>query len=238
MVLSLLAGLALFAAILQTGYHYRDWIEANPGQAKAVGIAIAVAAMIVVVVAGHYGLRLYARIDPTTIHLRVRAKRQQKQAIAEHEARLTAMEADPALRVYALRMRAGGEYWTDAQIAYDLDKTKTECCRHLAPIEQAMRASGLRVRPIAERHVDARCTINEGWLRTLLAVPVDVTYSPDIFAAMRDANGYTRAADDVPNAELRCVACNSAIHMPGPHEAKPGTPIFPQPPTSPVELVR
>jgi hypothetical protein len=62
-----------------------------------------------------------------------------------------------ALRAGYAAMIGAGDYWSDAQIACDLDPGQLATCVHLAPTERADREAGLAPKPASSPlHVDAR----------------------------------------------------------------------------------
>ena len=74
--------------------------------------------------------------------------------------RIKRLDADPATRKYAKLMRTG-QYWTDAEIAYDRDPASLATCTHLQPVERAMRSAGLDVRVHFNAAIKAECRIDE-----------------------------------------------------------------------------
>jgi hypothetical protein len=102
---------------------------------------------------------------------------------------------------------------------YERDPRATACCEHLAPIESAMRATGLRVQPGGSGAAVASCCIDMEALAQKFSLPESVKYqewySPD------------RSGQDPPHALLYCAACESRLWVLHTGEALPGTPTFP-----------
>jgi hypothetical protein len=219
-ILALLAAIGLLGAMIGLGYLFRDQLEHAPsmgGLAKpiAFGVGLLIAAGFVL-----FGQR--RRLPPLTpgqLRQRQQLKADREAVAAAHAKRLAAMEADPDLRAYAARIRAG-EAWSDDQIAYDRDRTQTRTCAHLAPVERAMREAGLFVRLLLDRHVRAQCRIDEPALRSAMPLDASVTYSETI-----ELGG--RAYEDPPGAALLCNACRSSISVLAPWQWREETATFP-----------
>ena len=103
--------------------------------------------------------------------------------------------------------------------AYVRDPLAIACCRHLAPIESAMREAGVRVEPSGIKAAAAHCCIDMTLLAQRFALPGSVTYdevySPD------------RSELDPPHATLCCSACESRLWLVHVGAATPATPTFP-----------
>jgi len=112
-----------------------------------------------------------------------------------------------------------GQFWSDAQIAYDREPRRTETCAHLAPIERAMREAGLEVRYLADRCVTAACRIDEVGLAARFDLDPCVAYV-EFFRG-------DRAPEGLPAAHLACSRDRSVIQSLHPLEAKPGAVWFP-----------
>ena len=86
----------------------------------------------------------------------IRVRNEQRDIVAEHNARVAAYESDP----HAIA-----------------------CCEHLAPIESAMRRAGLRVQPGGQGSAGVNCCIDMDALARQFTVPESVQYhelySPD-----------------------------------------------------------
>lgn len=86
----------------------------------------------------------------------IRVRNEQRDIVAEHNARVAAYESDP----HAIA-----------------------CCEHLAPIESAMRRAGLRVQPGGQGSAGVDCCIDMDALARQFTVPesvqYDELYSPD-----------------------------------------------------------
>jgi len=158
-------------------------------------------------------------LNPIELHrLRARMRAEREAWEVERRRRIAQLSADPTRRKYATRIEAG-ETWNDAQIAYDLDPDATATCRHLRPVEAAMRAAGLEVRLIAPPQVRAPCRIDEPALWTQFEHPRSVSYLEMFLGG--------RAAEDDPVAYLRCEGCQATIDVLHPNLARGETPVFP-----------
>jgi len=158
-------------------------------------------------------------LNPVELHrLRTRMHAEREAWEVERRRRIAELSADPTRRKYAARIEAG-EAWNDAQIAYDLDPDATATCRHLRPVESAMRAAGLEVRLIAPPQVRAPCRIDEPALWSQFERPRSVSYLEMFLGG--------RAAEDDPVAYLRCEACQATIDVLHPDQTREGTPAFP-----------
>jgi hypothetical protein len=136
--------------------------------------------------------------------------------------RLARLAADPKTQKYA-RLIERGQAWSDEQIAYDLDRTRTATCIHLAPIEHAMRDTGLDVKFLIPAMVQSPCLIDEAELARKFAPLEPVRYVEYLSGE--------RSIEDPPNAVLNCSVCKSTIRVVHRVEANLQTPLFP-PPTS------
>ncbi|HEY9217074.1 MAG TPA: hypothetical protein VIO94_03425, partial [Phenylobacterium sp.] len=145
---------------------------------------------------------------------RRRLRREADALRAEHSARIAALASDPATSRYA-DMISGGEYWSDAQIAYDLDTGGAATCVHLQPLERAMRTAGLKVKLLGEGRVEARCRIDASRLE------------PGPFVRYAEFYLGGRSAEDDPMAQLQCVEHASAIDTLHPDVGDAGAPVFP-----------
>jgi hypothetical protein len=126
--------------------------------------------------------------------------------------------AKPLTEVLAER-----EAWVAAMTPkYDLDPRATGCCEHLAPIESAMRATGIRMRLEGPQLVRARCRVDAEALARKFALPASVAYqewyAPD------------RSVQDPPQSLLYCEACPSKLWVLHASEGSLDTPTFPSGP--------
>ena len=148
-------------------------------------------------------------------------RERKKQRIAE-------LRADPARRQYGALVEANQE-WSDLQIKYNEDATRTATCGHLQPVERAMRLAGIvpklqvaswreNCKPLPK--INADCCINELELRRQFSLADSVRY----------VEGYMpeRAEHDNPWAELRCTACDSVIELVHSAHPNPITARFPK----------
>jgi hypothetical protein len=132
---------------------------------------------------------------------RVRAY-EERDVVAEHQAFLAAMTPK-----------------------YDLDPHATACCKHLAPIESEMRATGINVRLAGPSAVKADCCVDTEALATELALPENVSY--------QEWYGRDRSPEDPPASLLYCAACPSHLWVLHASERRPDTPTFPLRPHGP-----
>lgn len=159
-------------------------------------------------------------LNPIWLHrYKQRMKREREAWEAERDRRIAKLRHDPATVIYADRI-AAGQPWSDAQIAYDMDKARLVTCRHLQPVERAMRETGIAVKLIEPPQVHADCLIDEPALRAAFALPESVTY--------RQYFRGGRGEEDDPVAYLMCNVCQSTIDAVHFREARSGTPKFPQ----------
>lgn len=158
-----------------------------------------------------------------TARSRRRMKREREAWEAERRARIAKLSADPALRPYAQRIEAG-EAWNDDQIAYDRNPQALATCRHLAPIERALREAGLPMRLYAPPQVRCDGRIDQAALWARFPPGRHLTY------VERYLGG--RSAEDDPVAYLICDACQATIDLVHPSMAKPSTLWFPAPPAA------
>lgn len=101
---------------------------------------------------------------------------------------------------------------------YVADPRKTRTCIHLAPVEAAMRAAGIPVRPHWENSVEAPCRVDFAAVRRRFGAMPTVVEG--------DVPEDPRSADSPRWGHLRCVACGSPIHL-ARTDAGPETPVFP-----------
>ena len=220
LVVAALAAIGLLGAMIGLGYLFRDQIETAPsldGMAKPIAFGVG---LLFAVGIGLFGKA--RRLPPMTAGQwgrRSRGKRDQTEQQRAYDRRLAEFEADPVRRMYAARMRAG-EDWSDEQIAYDQDRTQTRTCKHLAPVERAMRDAGLWLRHVVGMHVRAQCRIDEAGLRAGMRLAPSLVYSED------DNRG--RLHEEPLGASLSCRLCNSAIRTTDPWEWREETAVFPR----------
>jgi hypothetical protein len=132
--------------------------------------------------------------------------------------RIAELKADPVRKAYAARI-AGGEYWSDAKIDYDMDIDAVATCIHLQPLERAIRKAGIAVRLDSDVSVVAKCRVDAVALerRGLLADPA---YYDEYFQT-------ERSREDNPTAALRCHACKAPkIYVLHPIEGGPDAITF------------
>jgi hypothetical protein len=123
---------------------------------------------------------------------RVRLRNEQRDVLAEHRERVAAYERDP---------------------------NAVACCVHLAPIESAMRAAGVRVEPGGQSSAAADCRVDMQELAERFDVPDSVR--------LQEAYYRDRSAEDPPHLFLYCAVCQSQLWVVHPREASADTPAFP-----------
>jgi hypothetical protein len=138
--------------------------------------------------------------------------------MAQRQVWLSSLANDPLRRHYWQMIHAGESYWTPARVEYDLDPHATTCCRHLAPIESAMRAVGIRVRLSGVRTADAWCRVEMSALGKRFELSEKVLYL--------EPKAYDRSVEDPPQAYLQCSICDSRLRVAHP-TVSPGAPLFP-----------
>lgn len=141
---------------------------------------------------------------------RVRRSSFAREYAARVAARVADLNADPSRRAYAARVERG-EQWSDAQIAYDLDRAALATCSHLQPIERRMRDRGITVKRYGQNAVFADCVVDADALATcgLLAPP----------AAYEEYYAPERGPSDIPVAGIYCWICgDSRINLKHPDD--------------------
>ncbi|MEO7431366.1 MAG: hypothetical protein ABIR62_04970 [Dokdonella sp.] len=140
-------------------------------------------------------------------------------AMAEYTAWRAAMAIDPRRQRYAAMLDAGDVFWTPDRVEYDLDPRATTCCAHLAPVERAMRQSGVCVKLDSIGSVRAECRVDAAVLSQSFSLPDFVVYE--------EPHAYDRSMEDPPSAVLSCKACGSRAWVVHPAESASDTPVFP-----------
>jgi hypothetical protein len=209
-----------FVVMIWTGFH----LEGRPAPSPINDI-FPVAAVVLVLAIGWLIWLLATSVGEWVRQPRYHSK-SRAELLAEREAwereqreRLARMKADPALAPYAARIEAG-EHWSDGQIAYDLDPAATATCAHLTPVERAMRAAGVVVRPQTGETVYATCTIDETELRRRFGLA-----PPAWYGELRQVD--ERGFEDRPAMVIGCHQHGTTIFVVEPAYAAPGTPQFP-----------
>jgi hypothetical protein len=223
--LAALAAIVTLAGMIGLGYLFRNQIEnahIDNGLIGPVAFVIIIVVMLGFALASGRGWSV-RQLTPEAIRLRHEGRKRTEAIVAAHEQRLAQLSADPVRARYVALMRAG-EYWSDEQIAYDLNPDQPATCVHLATVEQAMRRLGLKVRWLAEKHVTADCRVDEVALWEAFKPAPEVSYNADLFP------GGGRGSEEFPNCALQCAACNSGIHTLHERESKAMTPWFPRAP--------
>jgi hypothetical protein len=126
---------------------------------------------------------------------RVRAY-EQRDLVAEHQAFLAAMAPK-----------------------YDLDPHATACCEHLAPIESAIRAAGVKTQLAGPRAVKAECCVDAEALARAFALPENVSY--------QEWYGRDRLPEEPPASLVYCATCPSNVWVLHATERRADTPTFP-----------
>jgi len=139
------------------------------------------------------------------------ARRHREAWEAERRARIETLSADPALQPYAARI-ADGEAWSDDQIAYHRNPQALATCRHMAPIERAMRDGGLDVRLAVPPQVRSPCRIEEKTLWAQFPPGGRLSYVERFLGG--------RAPEDDPEAFIICSACHATIDVVHPYAVR------------------
>lgn len=210
-----------FVVLLGAGFRLHHQTPPEPLGWRFYPALVALAAIVVFVVvkrpfAADATPRTLNPVDLRRLRGRMRAEREawevdRRRLIAE-------LAADPARRKYAERIEAG-QSWNPAQIAYDMDPEATATCRHLRPIEAAMRRAGLNLKLETETRVSADGVVDERALRAQFQPPRSVRYVEAYLGG--------RAVEDDPVAFLRCETCESIIATTHPRMMRPGEAVFP-----------
>ncbi|MEO6338844.1 MAG: hypothetical protein ABIO39_02295 [Caulobacteraceae bacterium] len=211
--------------IIAIGAGYRMHHQPVPAAVFGVGfypaIAVLVATIGFLVVKQPFALDgpRSPPLNPFWLH-RYRQKMKRDVALWEEERRqrIAKFRLDPATEKYANRI-AAGQVWSDAQIAYDMDPERLVTCRHLQPVERAMRRADLSMKLFSQAQVEAWCLIDEPALRAAFALPASVLYKQYFMGG--------RSAEDDPVALLICEPCQSSIDAVHPYKADRDTPTFP-----------
>lgn len=93
-------------------------------------------------------------------------------------------------------------------------------CRHLRPIEHAMRLDGLEMRKENENRLSANCRID--------LAKLNVVFRSEVAGLYMERHEIDRSYLDPKSALFWCVACQSQLAVVHPEEARPGTPWFPR----------
>ena len=149
-----------------------------------------VPAVLVLIASLSFGLRAFWQE-----RRRVRAY-EQRDVVAEHRAFLEVMSS-----------------------AYQLDPRATACCEHLAAIESAMRAAGVKLQLAGPSAVAAACCVDAAELARKFILPANVSY--------QEWYGRDGLPGDPPSTLVYCEACPSKLWVLHPSERRPDTPTFP-----------
>lgn len=142
------------------------------------------------------------------------ARRIDTAAAQSRRQRIARLRADPATHRFA-NLLERGQHWSDAQIAYALDRTMLATCVHLQPAERAMRAEGLECKPTYPAILAVECRLDEAALGPVFPVSYREWLQSD------------RGEAGSPHAALHCEACRWSIQVVHPADATPATPWFP-----------
>ncbi|MDP3661056.1 hypothetical protein [Phenylobacterium sp.] len=163
-----------------------------------------------------------APLNPFWLHRYRRQMRRDQEAWQEQRRqRIALLAADPIRSRYAALIEAGGT-WSDAEIAYDMDPDAVVTCRHLQPIERAMRRAEIDVHLVDAPQVRAACVVDQPSLIEQFPLPKSVTYREMFLGG--------RSAEDDPVAFLICDRCQSTIDTLHPQAARNAVRWFPQAP--------
>jgi hypothetical protein len=102
---------------------------------------------------------------------------------------------------------------------YELDPHATACCQHLAAIESAMRAAGVKLQLAGPSAVTAACCVDAEALARTFALPANVSY--------QEWYGRDRLPEDPPSSLVYCETCPSKLWVLHASERRPDTPTFP-----------
>jgi hypothetical protein len=150
---------------------------------------------------------------------RALARREREQREMERSRRLAELAAAPVRRKYAERIERGEWWWSDEQIAYDLDPNRVVTCPHLQQIERGMRSAGIAIRLQRDTTIQADCCVDPAKLAERFALALAVHY--------REPAAYDRGLEDPPAALIACDACQSVIDVVQRQRARTDTPWFP-----------
>jgi len=214
-VLLAAAGVAAgFVVMIGAGFRLNH--QTAPAEIDAVFVP-ALLVLLATITVGAIAWRRSSQRSGLSLQQRARFQRDQEMRVAEHRRRLAVLAADPMRAKYAALIESG-QYWTDEQIAYDLDPAARVTCAHLRPIETAMREAGLCVKPSVAAYVNVDAVID---------VAEFARRYPDPQVAYSEVEYGGRAYEDSPVAQIACTEHRSAIYATHAGEAKPDTPRFP-----------
>lgn len=206
--------LAIFWVVITIGF----WI--NEPHTPGLLVAGFVPALAIVIVASWSAVRHVKdnwTMPSFSLESALRNARERRRWKAEHTAWLAKLAADPQRKRYYAMIQAGDLFWTPDRVEYDLDPRATACCKHLAPIEGAMREAGINVKLSGYEYVIADCRIDTARLKQRFRFMEPATY--------QEVMMYDRGAED-PVAQLVCD-CRSAITVLHPRQMREGAPVFP-----------
>lgn len=225
-VLLAMAGVAAgFVVVIGTGF-YLSGEPAPSAIANSLPVAIGVLVAVIIVAAkrwrpGRPRASDWGLLPDGFDFHRPRLRRQRLANEAARRERLAALAADPIKRRYVPLIEAG-QSWSDAQIAYDLDRRQTATCAHLQPIERALRDHGLYLRRWAGPDTEAQCCVDAAGLARRFDLPPSVRYA--------EPTTYDRSLEDPPAALLHCSLCRSSIRLIHPAMSRRQTVWFPEKP--------
>lgn len=216
------AALAILGVLLLLGYLFRDQLEHAPRMTVMARFGIILAIAAVVVVVGWLGGAAGGtnRFDVPAMMRRAKAREETKVVVAEHNARVAGLLADPARAKYG-RAIGTGDYWTDEQIAYDMDRSAVVTCGHLQIVEKAMRLQPMVMKPLQGMHLQAKCRVDWQLLSRKLGQQTQIAFEPDVFYP-------DRTPTDFAETIIKCTTCNSGIHCIHERDVKPDTATFPR----------
>jgi len=192
------------------------WHHQTPPAAVSSGFPIAVVVFVTAIAFGVWQIRM--RRGHLAISLSYPRRLKPSAEMAQRQAWVSSLANDPLRRRYWEMIQAGESYWTPARVEYDLNPQATTCCQHLAPIESAMRAVGIRVRLSAVGIADAWCRVEMSALGKRFDLSERVQYL--------EPQAYDRSMEDPPQAYLQCAICESRLRVAHP-SVSPGAPLFP-----------
>jgi hypothetical protein len=191
------------------------WNRQTPPAAIISGFPLAVVVFVAAIAFGVWQIRMRrGHLAPSFSYPRLKPSEE----MAQRQAWLSSLANDPLRRQYWQLIKAGESYWTPPRVEYDLDPHATTCCRHLAPIESAMRTAGIRVRMSGVGIADAWCRVEMSALSERFDLSDKVLYL--------EPQDYDRSVEDPPQAYLQCSICDSRMRVANP-SVSPGAPLFP-----------
>ncbi len=207
-----------FVVVLDAGFHLHH-------QPAPAGFDLATpAAAVILFAAIVIGVRLiwrglaYRTRNPLSPRRLAQLKAERVAVAQARRQRLAELAADPRRAAYVALIE-GGQAWSDAQIAYDLDRAALATCTHLKPVEAAIRLSGVAVKLEVAPNITARCVLDYQAAQRRFTLAHCVKFTE------RSMGG--RDYEDGLFAMLRCAVCESRIDFTHRHQPGQTDPVFP-----------